>query len=94
MTTPVLTWSDLPVLVFGLVGFGGALVILTFLGCLGLRCDQNVPVAGSILAIVLVTSMQPVYIRVWRSHKSATRNVTIVAYTVALIALVRFLHLV
>jgi uncharacterized membrane protein YfcA len=94
MTTPVLTWSDLPVLVFGIVGFGGALVTLTFLACLGLGCDRDVPVAGSILAIMVVSSMQLVYIRFWRSHRSATRNVTIVAYVVALSALVGFLRLV
>ncbi len=94
MTPPILAWSDLPVLVFGMVGFGGALVTLTYLGCLGLRCGQRVPIAGSIMAIALVSSMQVVYIRFWRSHRSVTQNVTIVAYVVAIIALVVFLRLV
>ena len=94
MTTPNLTWSDLPVLVLGGVGFGGALVTLTYLGCLGLRCGQNVPVVGSIFAIALVGSTQLVYLRFWRSHRSLTQAVTIAAYVVALIALVMFLRLV
>jgi hypothetical protein len=94
MMTPNLTWSDLPVLVFGMVGFAGAFVTLTYLGCLGLRCDQNLPVAGSIIAITLVTSMQLVYIRLWRTHRSLTQTVTIAAYVVALIALAIFLRLV
>lgn len=80
------TWKDLPVLVFGFVGFGWGLVAIATLLCRHLGCIEFVAGPGGFIVISALGLSELLYLRWWRTSRTSALCVTLLAYVVALAA--------
>jgi hypothetical protein len=89
---PNITWRDMPVIIFGIVGIASGLVSLTQLGCVALSCRQQDAFLLTFPIVVVVGVFQLLYLRFWRVHKMRTLQVTLAGYVITIIAIVVLLR--
>lgn len=85
------TWSDLPIMVFGMCGFGLGLVALAQLICAGQRCSDSVTWSVTAATILAVGGSQLLYLEWWRKRRRQAIAVTLIGYAVAIVAVVALL---